>query len=173
MRGVYHGLFLLGLLACSREPRETNARERHEARVRRLLADRSTPLCHLPASGDTSGWRRVPAPDALISVLLPSSFVALPDSPPRFWHGGYTWRDGSREFVELGSNTGDSAPPGSCRTYLRGVPVAYVTSSAPGESTYVRVWLAGVGGLYDSHLVGTSPDPRDRDLFLRVITTAR
>jgi hypothetical protein len=164
---------LLSPLGCSREPRETTPQERHEARVRRLLADRSTPLCRLPGAGDTSNWRRVPAPDALLSFLLPASFVALPDSPPRFWHGGSTWRDGAREFIELGSNSGDSAPPGACRTYLRGVPVAYITTSAPGESTRVRAWLAGVGGLYDSHLVGTSPDPKDRDLFLRVITTVK
>lgn len=173
MRAVCLCLALLSPLGCGREPRETTIQERHEARVRRLLADRSTPLCRLPVAGDTSSWRRVPAPDALISFLLPTSFVALPDSPPRFWHGGSTWRDGPREFMEFGGNSGDRAPPGACRTYLRGVPVAYVTASAPGESTSVRAWLAGVGGLHDSHVVGTSPDPKDRNLFLRVVTTVK
>ncbi|HJU68996.1 MAG TPA: hypothetical protein VJ650_12230 [Gemmatimonadaceae bacterium] len=173
MRAIWLCLTVLSFFGCGREPRESTPRERHEARVRRLLADRSTPLCRLPAAEDTSEWRRVPAPDALISFLLPASFIALPDSPPRFWHGGSTWRDGSREFVEFGANTGDRAPPGSCRSYLRGVPVAYITASPEGQPARVQAWLGGVGGLYDSHLVGTSPNPADRDLFLRVISTVR
>jgi hypothetical protein len=166
-------LALVSAFACSPEPRESSGRERYEARVRRLRADRSTPLCRLPATGDTTGWRRVPTPDALLTVLLPHSFVALTDSPPRFWHGGYTWRDGEREFVEIGRTPVDSAPAGACRTYLHGVPIAYVTVSKPGQPTRVSASLAGLGGLYDSDLRGTSPDSSDRDLFLRVITTAR
>jgi hypothetical protein len=160
------------IIGCEPPRDESNAFERHQRRVLRLAADRSTPPCTLPVVVDTTEWRRVPAPDAEFSFLLPRSFAALPDSPPRFMHGGATWRDGHREFIEVGVHHHEPAA-GACRMRPPGVPVAFVTASRPGEPALVTAWIVGVSGIVDTDLVGQSPDPADRDLFLRVITTVR
>jgi hypothetical protein len=157
--------------ACQPAREDSTVHEREARRVAHLAANRSVPLCTFPSVGDTTNWRRVPHPGAPLTFLLPASFT-LADSQRQFVHGGTTWRDGVREFVEAGVHHGEPASH-SCRAQLPGVPIAFITTSQPGEPAFVRAWLVGISGVVDTDLGGQSPDPADRELFLRVIATAR